>query len=71
MRGVCEILLELNSLSVIVFDLRHDGVGVKGLGFLLHTIFREQICRCKTCLGMSGFGATDFVLYIYRTVSEN
>ena len=41
-------LLELNSLSVLMFDLGHDGIGVKRLGFLLHTVFWKQICRHKT-----------------------
>lgn len=46
-RGVCVILLELNSLSVFMFNLCHDSVGVKGLGFLLHTVFWKQVCRCN------------------------
>lgn len=32
-------VLELNSLSVPVFNLSHDGVGVNGLGFFFHTVF--------------------------------
>lgn len=38
-------LLELNSLSVFMFNLGHDSIGVKGLGFLLNTVFWKQICR--------------------------
>lgn len=40
-------LLELNSRPIVVFNLRHDGVGVKRLCFLLHTVFWKQVCTGK------------------------
>lgn len=39
LKAVCATLLELNSLSVSVFNLSHDSVGIERLGFFFHTIF--------------------------------
>lgn len=52
-RGGYKILLELNSLSVFMFNLCHDSIGVKWLSFLLHTVLWKQVCRCITSVAVT------------------
>lgn len=65
----CVILLELNSLSVFMFNLCHDSVGVKGFGFLFHTVFWEQVCRCKKkSLDISQLMSSQNLFFFYQNL---
>ena len=48
-------VLELHTRPVAMFDLRHETVGIKGLGLLLHTVLWEQVWVEKGKGALHGF----------------